>query len=65
MSMPEISKDTPFVLILLLYTICQESLASFNSIDNYLVELSYLTLNSNIQIFGCYLETQKYPLTTL
>ncbi|RHN78437.1 putative protein kinase RLK-Pelle-CrRLK1L-1 family [Medicago truncatula] len=37
MAMPEVPKYTHFVLILLLYTICQESLASFNPIDNYLV----------------------------
>jgi hypothetical protein len=37
MAMHEVPKYTPFVLILLLYTACQESFASFNPIDNYLV----------------------------
>ncbi|AES60096.1 receptor-like kinase theseus-like protein, putative [Medicago truncatula] len=37
MAMHQVPKYTPFVLILLLYSACQESFASFNPIDNYLV----------------------------
>jgi len=37
MVMLEVAKCTPFVLILLLNIICQESFASFHPIDNYLV----------------------------
>jgi len=37
MAMPEVTEYTPFVLILILYTECRESFASFNPINNYLV----------------------------